>query len=362
MSNAWNINRRRMLGLIGGAAASPTFPVEGKTQKPRDRGIGGTGFAPESGEEQDRGIGGTGFIGAIQRFGSIFVNDSRIGYRQDVPVDIDGEARTARDLRIGQVVRAVARSREDGLSTHRIAVVSEVVGRIENLSDEAMDVLGQKVILAGLEPAPWRREGARVAVSGLRRIDGAIVASAVELRERGLDQVVGQIESASGASFIGDLELVALDRDLIGKRAALTGRLTKDGFRVIRGRPDEAPFGRRIDHLSLESFVRRVGEDLRLGSGQLIRNSPAAAQIPEDEEARAFIDATIDGAGQTQVQAIRLPGGPAGASGPAGPAPGAPGPGPAPGPGGAPSGPGSPGGSGPGAAGGGGHGPGMGHR
>ncbi|WP_158814846.1 hypothetical protein [Methylocapsa sp. S129] len=362
MSSAWNINRRRLLGLIGGAAASSAVPAAGASKKPRDRGIGGTGFAPGPAEEQDRGIGGTGFVGAIQRFGSIIVNDSRIGYRQDVNVDIDGAARTARDLRIGQIVRAVAHSREGALSTHRIAIVSEVVGRIDNLSDETMDVLGQSIILAGLEPAPWRRKGARVAVSGLRRIDGAIVASAVELRGDGLDQVVGEIENDGGSSFIGDLKLVDLDAGLIGKRAALVGHRAKDGFRVIGGRADDAPFGGRIDRLSLESFVRRVGADLRLGSGLLIHDSPAASQIPENEEARAFVDAVVDSDGQTRIEAIRFAGGPAGASGPAGPAPGAPGPGPGPGsgPGGAGPGSGSPGGPGSGAAGGG-HGPGMGH-
>ena len=108
----------------------------------------------------------------IQRFGSIIVNDARIGYRADVLVDIDGEARTARDLRIGQVVRAVARSREGGLSTRLPRIEGcpwpEVVGRIENLSDDAMDVLGQRIILAGFRnPRHGGAKGARVLLSAV---------------------------------------------------------------------------------------------------------------------------------------------------------------------------------------------------
>jgi hypothetical protein len=361
-----SLNRRRFIGLVGGAVASSTLPARGESEKPRDQGIGGTGYAPGSGADEDRGIGGTGYIGAIQRFGSIIVNDVRIAYRKDARVVIDGRARAAQDLRIGQVVQVVAHSKGGVLSTERIEVVSELVGRIENLSDDEMTALGQTIILDGLERAPWLRKGARVAVSGLRRLDGAIVASAVAQRRSGLDQIVGAIDDDGAGPRIGALRLVALDKDLVGKRVVLTGRMTQRGFRVSHGQIAQSPFGERIAHLSLESFVARVGADIRLGSGFQILNSPAAPEIAGDGEARAIIDAVVDSAGQAHLERIRFIGGPGpgGGTGPASPSPAPPGPPPgpdsgigAPGPGSPGGGPGSGGGA-PGAAGGGPGGPG----
>jgi hypothetical protein len=350
VSNPGSLNRRRFIGLVGGAVASSTLPARGESEKPRDQGIGGTGYAP--GADDDRGIGGTGYIGAIQRFGSIVVNDTRIAYREDARVVIDGRASAASDLRIGQVVRVVARSVDGVLSTQRIEVVSELVGRIESLSGDGMIALGQNIILDGLERAPWLRKGARIAVSGLRRLDGAIVASAVAQRRSGPDQIVGAIDDDGAGPRIGALRLVALDKDLIGKRAVLTGRMTRRGFRVSHGQIAQSPFGERIARLSLESFVARIGEQIRLGSGFQILNSPAAPDIALGGEAKAIIDAVIDAAGQAHLESIRFVGGAGGGTGPASPSPAAPGPPPGPDSGIGAPGPGSPGsGAGPGGGG-----------
>ena len=112
-------SRRHVLGLLASAAFLPgRAPAQ---EAPiRDQGIGGTGARPtDTPGEGDRGIGGTGVIGTIRRFGSIVVNDLRIAYPDDVAVRIDGAPARASDLRVGHVVRVVARSEGTGLARSR---------------------------------------------------------------------------------------------------------------------------------------------------------------------------------------------------------------------------------------------------
>ncbi|WP_244498793.1 DUF5666 domain-containing protein, partial [Methylobacterium sp. GXS13] len=197
-------NRRFVLRLLAGAATllpGTAWPQE----NPRDQGIGGTGMKmieePKDGAlgEGDRGIGGTGVIGTIRRFGSIVVNDLRIAYPPEVAVQIDGEPAKATDLKIGQVVQVVARPERGGLGTSRIDVTSEVVGQVESVSPGRMIVLGQRVDSAGLA-GDWQA-GSRVAVSGLRRPDGVIVASLIEPRTSGPDRVAGPVRLAAGGGL-----------------------------------------------------------------------------------------------------------------------------------------------------------------
>lgn len=227
--------RRDALRLLGmtpfalAAQADPLPPI-------RDQGIGGTGARPNpvpgdaTDETGDRGIGGTGVIGTIRRFGSIVVNDLRISYPKDVAVRIDGAPASVSDLKIGHVVRVVARTDGAGLSTRRIDVLSEVVGPVEAIGEGtgrtkgAMTVLGQRVVMPAGSVARWK-PGDRVAVSGLRRPDGVVVASLIEARGAGSAQVTGPIRrSAAGAPMIGNLTLDGIDGDRIGQRVTVTGR------------------------------------------------------------------------------------------------------------------------------------------
>ena len=124
--------RRALLATLG--ATTLWLPAAvAAPDRPRDVGIGGTGFAPDE-TVSDRGIGGTGFVGTIQRFGSIFVNDRRIAYDPDVPVLVDGARARAADLRLGQFVRTTALPRGDGLVTTAINVESEVRREVEEFN------------------------------------------------------------------------------------------------------------------------------------------------------------------------------------------------------------------------------------
>ena len=145
-------------------------------QNGQDRGIGGTGVVSDD-QDGDRGIGGTGMMGRIRGFGSIIVNGVHVNYAPDVPVRIDGQPRAVSDLKIGQVVRVVAENRNGVLATRQIDVTSEVVGPIETTGRTTLKVLGQTISTQALSAAGRWQPGERVAVFGLRRPDGTIVAT-----------------------------------------------------------------------------------------------------------------------------------------------------------------------------------------
>ena len=377
------LTRRAVLASLGASVAS-LHPAIAAPEKPRDVGIGGTGFAPEGQGGGDRGIGGTGFVGTIQRFGSIFVNDRHIRPIGDAPVTIDGLERSARDLRIGHVVRVVAKTDSAGLATNAIAVDREVVGPITAVSADAIEVLGQKVQIAGARPPGTWRKGRRVAISGLRRLDGTIAASLIEPSERGPSRVLGVLERDADGFWISGLKLTGADEALVGHRVAVTGRIVRSGF--LPARIEIAPLFPTAGSVSIESYVRARDGHLLLGSGLSVRSDAFAYGLSPWEEFRAVLDGRFGFDGTLSIETIRFArtsgegeGHSGGAPGPGGFGPGGFGPGPGgfgPGPGGGLGGPGGdlggpgggpggggpgggPGGGGPGGGGSGGGGPGR---
>jgi hypothetical protein len=285
----------------------------------------------------------------IQRFGSIFVNGERISYAPNVPVLIDGTATSAKALRIGQVARVLALHQANGtLTTRGIEVVSEVVGPIENVKTGEITVLGQKVISAGHEN--WRRPGTHVAVFGLRRTDGVIVASLVEPRRDGATHVTGLLERDRGDLRIGGLRLDGVNAAYAGRRIQVEGSVVQGVMRGSRAKLDDLSDLAGASRLLIEAYVRRVGSDLQIGSGYVVRD--VSRFQPAAGEARVVVDAVPDGFSGLRVESVRSVGNFPGASMPAPRRPGlgpnaAPGPGSGPnGPGGLPGGPVGPGGPG----------------
>jgi hypothetical protein len=341
------LTRRGAARLLAGLAGLATVLPEAGYGGPRDQGIGGTGVRFDR-DPDDRGIGGTGIIGTIQRFGSIFVNDLRIVYPDTAVVSIDGRPAAIGDLRIGHVVRVEASRRKGRLSTAVIEVESEVAGPIERLSSTMMTVLGQSVVTDAIKNGADWRVGDEVAVSGLRRPDGAIVASFLEARPQGPMRIAGPVERAFDERLtIGDLTLVGVDPSLVGHRAILEGYLANGAFQTTRSIGEASLFGRRVRRLSIEAYVARSVQGLRLGSGLRVVGGKGAIP-PSSVGARAVVDLTVGRDGRLIVdevrpERVRRSGG--GSAGPGGPGPGGPGPG----PGGPGSGPGvGPGGPGPG--------------
>jgi hypothetical protein len=318
------ISRRLLLAGLWLAGSRSVWAQAGGD----DRGIGGTGVLRR---DDDRGIGGTGIVGVIQRFGSIFVNGERVSYAPDVRVQIDGALTSARALRIGQTARVLATRQPNGaLTTRGIDVVSEVVGPIENVNAGEITVLGQRVISAGSEN--WRRPGVQVAVFGLRRTDGAIVASLVVPGRDNAARVAGPLErDRRGALRIGGLRLDGVNAALAGQRVQAEGRVVQGVMQVSRAKADDFSDLAGARRLLIEAYVRRVGSDLQFGSGYVARD--LSRFRPSAGEARVVVDAVLDSATGLRVESVRsvssfpgasmqVPRGPDQGPGPGGGAPG----------------------------------------
>jgi hypothetical protein len=286
-SSAWAQVRRGSDQGIGGTGIT----------RGGDQGIGGTGIT----RGHDQGIGGTGIVGVIQRFGSIFVNGERISYVPNVPVRIDGEPASAKALKIGHLARVLALPQANGsLITHSINVVSEVMGPIESVRDGEMAVLGQRIIAAGHES--WRRPGTNVAVFGLRRTDGVIVASLVEPRRDATTRVSGPLERDRDGLRIGGLRLNGVDAARVGQRVQAEGRVTQGVMQVSRARPDDLSEFFGASRLSIEGYVRRVGSNLKFGSGYIAHDG---GRFESSGNARVVVNAAFDSSRGLRVESIQ---------------------------------------------------------
>jgi hypothetical protein len=327
------ISRRLLLAGLW-LAASPSAWAQ--VRRAGDQGIGGTGIT----RGNDHGIGGTGIVGVIQRFGSIFVNGERIGFEPNVPVGIDGEPASVKALKIGHLARVLALPQANGsLITRGIDVASEVVGPIEAVKGGEMTVLGQRVAWAGRES--WRRPGTNVAVFGLRRTDGVIVASLVEPRHAAATRVSGLLERDRDALRIGGLRLDGVDAALVGQRVQAEGRVAHDVMQVSRAKLDDLSDFAGASRLSIEAYVRRVDSNLQFGSGYVARD---VSRFQPASDGRVVVNAVFDSGRGLRVESVqsvnKFPG--ASVRGPGGPDRG---PGAMPGPGGGPpNGPNAPGG------------------
>lgn len=302
-----NPTRRGLLALLAGTALWRPHPAWPQADDvPSDRGIGGTGAQPSEEENPggDRGIGGTGVIGTIRRFGSIVVNDLRIVYPADVRVRIDGVPARAADLKLGHVVRVVARGAEGGLSTRAIDVTSEVIGPVEAVARGRLTVLGQSVVTAGIARSKTFALGERVAVSGLRRPDGTIVASLIEPRPDGRARLAGPVRRGRDGSLrIGGLRLDGLAPALAGRRALVEGEADAAGLRVAAARDLSRPFP-GLTRASIEAYVALTDGGLRLGSGLSVSGRIDPAALPQGGRP-AVIETDIGRDGRMRVEAVR---------------------------------------------------------
>ncbi len=287
-----------LVALAGCRAAPPALPVGAVCALPSDRGIGGTGAAATAPQIADRGIGGTGsptraepgattgrtgVLGTITGFGSICVNGLEIRYAPGQTVRIDGTTAPMSALRLGQVVQVEAEGGGEVVTADEVEVAHEVIGPVERVdSDGTIHIVGQRVRLGswatGLRPAALR-PGEWVAVSGLRRGDGSIVATRVDGRQPRPDvYVAGPAELTAGNRFrIGGIEI-----------AVGTGNMPEPGARVlVRGRltggvvqADEVqslplvPFAGRVGRLSIQAYVEPRDGSISLGSGGSLPLAP----------------------------------------------------------------------------------------
>ena len=358
MSGRMRPTRRSFL-MLGAAMPVALFSILARATEPsKDQGIGGTGWT--AGTDNDHGIGGTGIVGTIQRFGSIFVNDVRVAYDTDVPVWLDDVPVAASSLKVGQVVRVAVTQEAGRVVTRAIHVTSEVVGPVERVSAGSIRVLGQTVDIGGAPNDPTIRKGDIVAVYGIRRPDGTIVASLVEERPGETHFLVrGVAVARSGSLLVGRLKVGSESSGLANRR--VQARLAKagGGYSVLSLEAEAAIPQADVASVLYETFLQRMGRRLVSGLGVAIVDRNGSSK--SSGAVRVFLTVGVDRAGNI-VSASRdrnpgmhapnqpgMPGQPP--AGPGVPGPGAPG---APGgqPNGGPGGPGGPGGSGPGGPGG----------
>jgi len=309
MSRRWLMSRRRLTRLLACLAASLPFAAYAEDPVPSEpESLEPPQPLPIDTRRPDRGIGGTGVIGTIRQFGSIVVNDLRIAYPPDVAVIIDGIAKSSTAMRIGHVVEAVAQGGRDRLSTKRIVITSEVIGPVESVSARMITVLGQTVLVGGPLPQPPLHPGEVVSVSGLRRLDGTIVASLIERRRGPRRQIAGLLQAGSdGVPRIGRLVVRGARRSLLGQRVLLTGRLVADVFEVTGSRLALALlFDSDLDHVSMEAYGERRGGEIVFGSGLLIAEGSATATLSERREVRLVVEIRRDKKGALAISAARI--------------------------------------------------------
>jgi Domain of unknown function (DUF5666) len=227
-----------------------------------ERGIGGTG-APRV---ADRGIGGTGIVGVITGFASVCVDGLEVKYDSSVSVDIDGTAVSVADLRAGQIVAIQAQGQAAAPVARTISVRREVTGRIEavELGSGLLTIAGQPVsVPAGTWGADSIRLGDWVAVSGLRRADGTLIASRLDAAPESTFAVRGPVVREEGIARIGQLVLngsAAADLKQ-GEFVAVSGQYAAGRAQVSRVAQDTlfpnpaAYFGTTVNHLVVQAYV-----------------------------------------------------------------------------------------------------------
>lgn len=262
--------------------------------KPKDNGIGGTGYISTL-PDPDNGIGGTGIVGTIRGFGSIIVNGVRVAYPADAELTIDGRAADLSQMRIGHVVSLVAERDGTRLTTKRIQILREAVGAIEAVSDRRLQVLGQKIELGRNVKTGRLTVGQHVAVSGLRLPDQTIVASLIEPAEPGAAQLVGTVtQGPDGQLMIGSQPLFGVAKAMAGQRVAVRGVSGAGALDVtsVSADPLLPPGPQRF---LVETYLQREGSRVRTASGLTLG---AAHDMTFQGVARAVIgvDANTEGA------------------------------------------------------------------
>jgi len=315
-----------LLALMLAGCVPVTGPSDGSRRllaeapKPLDdQGIGGTG-APAARPPQppapfdDEGVGGTGIIGVVTGFGSIIVNGRHIRYDETTPVRDPFGAVRAADLRIGHVVAVEAQGPDDALTARSIALRQPAVGPIDAVDAPGgrVRVLGQWVAIddatrfADRTASDGLAVGDAVAVSGLRRSDGVIVATRIDPRpqtaQAALTAPVTRIDGTR--VFLGD---IMVPRRLIGQSGTLApgdtvsvvgplrqGRLLPQRARL---RP-RTPFGGRFRRLSIQGFPTPTRDGFRLRGLRVVGKRASGGPV--------VIDGEFDRAGLFRARRVRI--------------------------------------------------------
>jgi len=275
-----------------------------------DRGIGGTGIGVA-----DRGIGGTGIVGTVTAFGSVWVNGLRVELPTGAQVRIEGQPATVDDVRIGQVIAVTAATGgPTGLSARLLDVRYAVAGPVERIAGDTATILGQTIETESALGRDALAPGAWVAVSGLRRPDGAIAAGRIDpwssargwlLRGR-LDLVTPEMIRVSGLA-VSRARLTGADVEAVlasdGRNVRIAGRVLGQALSVTADPIN--PFGATVGALSVETYTDASGT---VADGLLADPTSLGPFAPSS---RIVIDSVLNrggGGGGGEARAFGAPG------------------------------------------------------
>lgn len=270
---------------IGGTGAPPQHDPTGGiggtgAPLPHDEGsgIGGTGMPLAANEGS--GIGGTGIVGVITGFGSIWVNGVEVHYPVDAVIQTPGGPRGPEVLALGQRVLVAAEQRDGRTAGNRITLLPAVTGPVTASAGDRFTVAGQPVAMASEDAVSRPAVGDWLAVYGLRRADGLIVATAMTPQPAGGPVNVYGVTEANGQGGLRiqglPLALPATGAPAPGTPVLVTGTL-RDGVLVAkRVEPDPvAALAAQHRAVSIQGYVQDAG-DARITVGNLAIRVPAA--------------------------------------------------------------------------------------
>ncbi len=237
-----------------------------------DRGVSGTGLPAKAAAPVS-----TGIAGEITGFASICVNGVEVKYNSATPVLEDGAPARDNALRAGQVVAIKASEQSDALWADEVTIRHEVVGPVSAVGLGQLTVAGQMVLVGpttrGTLPA---QSGVWVAVSGLRRPDGMIDASRIDLVQPGPMLLHGTVDYQQGHFIIG-AQILAFPASIaapsVGSAVTVTGRLRRGVLLVSSLKSDflysnpSAYFGATAKMFLLQAYGTYLGNTVTLPGG-----------------------------------------------------------------------------------------------
>lgn len=315
-----------LTALLAVLAASPGSAgnrcADGGKTRPDEGGIGGTGALPRSPEDDDSGIGGTGIstqtdvgiVGTIAGFASVCVGGLEIHYDTTTPVEVDGQSATPGALAVGQVVEVIAAGGGAEVIAREITVrhivvgpvtrvdadhhTIEVVGQVVRLSSTTRGLAGDTEYAVRATDFPLDRV---VQVSGLRGLDGTIIASRVSPSDTvDVTRLTGPITDlqAERLAIAGTtVRFEVPPPAAIGDEVSVVGRW--DGEQITAGSFDvmpSIPFRGRVSRVEIEGYANWMPTGhLRVGSYLVEpprgRGEGAAAPLALDR--RVHVDAVV---------------------------------------------------------------------
>ncbi len=251
----------------------------------------GAGGAPNT--DPGGGIGGTGIsgFGAVQRFGSIFVNGREYILKPDTRVTGDSIATDTTALRLGQVVAVQGHiDQNSGRSmADRVTIRIVLEGRIAklNVADGSFTILGETVRVpvsrggsaagGGMPRLSQLKLGEAVSVSGLQLANGAwdatyiaptSEADASRFVMRGtaiaVDKVHGTIGIGASTFRISPSALTGV---LSGEPVVITGQYENGNPAATSIRPDQPQLGKAGTAVEMSGYLKA-----QPASGLLVMN------------------------------------------------------------------------------------------